>query len=441
MRIKIESIVASLCMFCVVSAAHAQSPGPYKFPLPARTMKRLKVAIIKDDLELRGHKSECRNKTSSKKKTYCDLDKDRLSNLREKRLKTNPAKKDTDGDFLADRAELLKFNTDPRIADSDADGVPDGDEDSDGDGISNEDEDDKPGEAPGPEDLDDNTSNQCLPPNFDADGNTTQFSIPSGLIGNQARGQAVYSRACSLCHSGIEKGTNFTFPRLKLRISQAPMFITSISDSDLADLVSRLNRTQLGGTGTCTGLPTPTPEPMPTTPTNPTATPTPLPTIPSSGCSNQYFDQNGNTSQFGIPAPLVGNINAGISYYNLACTSCHGEKGTNFTYAQLKTAVNGPLMNINLPDQTFANLTAFLNRSSAPQNCGTPAPTPTPLDNISAGRIIFESTCQSCHSRPREFRNLSLSELNSKLRDVREMRGIQLTADQKTKLLAYLHSL
>src|SRR4051794_354631 len=54
-----------------------------------------------------------------------DPDHDRLSNLREYRLGTNPRKSDSDGDGLSDRAEVLKYQTNPMKADSDRDGVGD----------------------------------------------------------------------------------------------------------------------------------------------------------------------------------------------------------------------------------------------------------------------------------------------------------------------------
>jgi hypothetical protein len=80
----------------------------------------------------------------TKKSAKGDPDHDRLSNLREFRLRTNPRKADTDGDGLNDGAEIDE-GTDPRNPDSDGDGLKDGfevkidydptDPDTDGDGI------------------------------------------------------------------------------------------------------------------------------------------------------------------------------------------------------------------------------------------------------------------------------------------------------------------
>ncbi|MDX6716227.1 MAG: hypothetical protein QOH30_2785 [Baekduia sp.] len=75
-----------------------------------------------------------------------DTDHDRLSNLREYRLHTNPRRKDTDRDGLTDGQEVLRYHTGPRRKDTDVDGLTDGAEvrkyhtnprkkDTDGDGF------------------------------------------------------------------------------------------------------------------------------------------------------------------------------------------------------------------------------------------------------------------------------------------------------------------
>ncbi len=80
-----------------------------------------------------------------------DPDMDGLTNREEKELKTNPRVADTDGDGLSDGDEVLKYHTDPLKADTDGDGLSDGDEvtkyhtdplkaDTDGDGLSDGDE-------------------------------------------------------------------------------------------------------------------------------------------------------------------------------------------------------------------------------------------------------------------------------------------------------------
>lgn len=80
-----------------------------------------------------------------------DPDHDGLTNSEEKQLGTNPKVADTDGDGLSDGDEVKKYSTNPLKADSDGDGLSDGDEvlkyhtdpmklDSDGDGLSDGDE-------------------------------------------------------------------------------------------------------------------------------------------------------------------------------------------------------------------------------------------------------------------------------------------------------------
>jgi outer membrane protein OmpA-like peptidoglycan-associated protein len=81
-----------------------------------------------------------------------DTDGDGLNDGDEvKKYMTNPLKADTDGDGLSDGDEVLKYHTDPLKADTDGDGLSDGDEvlkyhtdplkaDTDGDGLSDGDE-------------------------------------------------------------------------------------------------------------------------------------------------------------------------------------------------------------------------------------------------------------------------------------------------------------
>lgn len=74
-----------------------------------------------------------------------DADNDGLTNDQELQLGTDPKKADTDGDGLLDGDEVRKYRTDPKVADTDGDGLSDGEEvnkwgtdplnpDTDGDG-------------------------------------------------------------------------------------------------------------------------------------------------------------------------------------------------------------------------------------------------------------------------------------------------------------------
>jgi outer membrane protein OmpA-like peptidoglycan-associated protein len=80
-----------------------------------------------------------------------DTDNDGLTNREERQLGTNPKVADTDGDGLSDGDEVKKYTTNPLKGDSDGDGLTDGDEilkyhtdpmkaDTDGDGLSDGDE-------------------------------------------------------------------------------------------------------------------------------------------------------------------------------------------------------------------------------------------------------------------------------------------------------------
>jgi outer membrane protein OmpA-like peptidoglycan-associated protein len=80
-----------------------------------------------------------------------DDDGDGLTNLEERRLGTNPKVADTDGDGLKDGEEVKRYRTNPLNPDTDGDGLSDGDEvfkyktdptkaDTDGDGLSDGDE-------------------------------------------------------------------------------------------------------------------------------------------------------------------------------------------------------------------------------------------------------------------------------------------------------------
>ncbi len=104
------------------------------------------------------------------------------------------------------------------------------------------------------------------------------------------------------------------------------------------------------------------PTPNQTSAPQPSASATPKPTAtPQQG----KFDEDGNTSEFGIPGDLKGNISKGKSVYGAYCSSCHSDgskKGRS--YGTIKASLkNQPTMqNINLSGQQIAHITAYLNR-------------------------------------------------------------------------------
>ena len=474
----------------------ASAESSYSFPLTGSALKKLRTQLKEDASALRQARVLCRNRKLAQKRPICDADQDKLINKRERRLGTNPLLRDTDFDGRTDYDEILKYKSNPLAVDN-----PDGGcyplyFDSKGNttqfdipsvqignisrgrnsykktcGVCHAAADKGtnrsfselkavigqapmnlsalkdpvvadlvaylnrsklgagscgsiPGATPTPGGGGLGCSNQY----FDANGDTSQFGIPSPLVGYITRGASFYAARCQSCHGA--RGTNFTFAQMKSAVTGPLMKITNVTDQEFADLTAFANRS--AAPQSCVATPTP----------GPGVTPTPLPTVSVPGCSNQYFDSNGDTTSFGIPTPLVGNLNAGVSYFNLACTGCHGDRGANFTFSQLKTAVTGPLMNIqSVTDQHYADLTAYVNRSSAPQNCG-PSPTPTPIDDSSAGRLVFETSCQTCHRRiDSDLRTLTKSKLQEAIAEKSEMQGISLSDEQIRVLLVYLHSL
>jgi hypothetical protein len=96
-----------LLLACITTTASGAAPRDRDHDrLPDRWEKRYHLSIIK--------KSGMR-----------DPDGDRLRNRREYRLRTNPRKRDTDGDGLWDRAEVRRHHTNPRKRDTDGDGFGD----------------------------------------------------------------------------------------------------------------------------------------------------------------------------------------------------------------------------------------------------------------------------------------------------------------------------
>lgn len=371
----------------------------------------------------------------SSRDSACDPDRDKLPNYLEKRFRTRPVRADTDGDGLTDYQELRFYGTDPRKADTDNDGISDGEEihrygtnpripERKGDGEPRVDNpprkptvapDMTPALTPTSTPAPTTTPSVCTTPNFDGALNTSSFGIPSGMLGNVAVGDSLYDQRCASCHAyagnfAARHGYHFTYPALAARLPESPMFITDMTPQQVADLVASLNQDMPGGGGDCRATPTPVGTPLPTsTPTN-----TPTPYVPPTPCAGGNFDAQGNTTAFGIPTPLVGNISSGQTQYNSTCGAggCHGVtvRGIGYQFSVLKSAVTNPPMSLSIGDQALANLIAFLNQSN-PGGCTTGTPTPTPTPNpVTYGMQIFTSSCSTsgCHTlnssgRPRNM--------------------------------------
>lgn len=100
-----------------------------------------------NNIVLEGAKLACINKLNFPGLPVYDYDLDGLSDEKELWFFTDPGAKDTDGDGLTDREEILDYHINPAEKDTDGDGIFDGDEvkkykthpnkpDTDGDGIS-----------------------------------------------------------------------------------------------------------------------------------------------------------------------------------------------------------------------------------------------------------------------------------------------------------------
>lgn len=76
------------------------------------------------------------------------------------------------------------------------------------------------------------------------------------------------------------------------------------------------------------------------------------------------FDDQGNTTSFGIPAGLVGNIGEGRQQWRNRCQECHPvtQNGRGYSFRRIKRAIESPPMNLSLPERVLADITAYLNR-------------------------------------------------------------------------------
>lgn len=100
----------------------------------------------------------------------------------------------------------------------------------------------------------------------------------------------------------------------------------------------------------------------------PTPTPTPTPT-PGAPGEELYFDAAGNLTaygkaQLGVPATLEANITRGRTAQDGYCTGCHIER-TFYAFPVLRERIAQPPMfydSSRVPDQTLADLVAYLNR-------------------------------------------------------------------------------
>jgi hypothetical protein len=81
-----------------------------------------------DDLLDAGIRRDPAPPAQTPQESVVDVDQDGLSVDQESQIGTDPAKADTDGDGLSDGDEVKKFRTDPLKADTDGDGYTDAQE-------------------------------------------------------------------------------------------------------------------------------------------------------------------------------------------------------------------------------------------------------------------------------------------------------------------------
>ena len=335
-------------LLIVLSPSRAAGVPRYRFPLNASAQIKVDALLLKDLVLLKTHKERCAQLSNPLRNPNCDPDRDLLTNGIERALGTNPQLPDSDFDGRFDATELRRFKTDPLAPDN---------------------------PLPG-----------CYPLYFDKRGNTIQFGIPPKVVGNGHRGQQAYASSCAGCHGSEVKGAEMTFEAIKLRICQAPMFISTLNDASLADITAYLNKSKLG-TGSCLADGAPN---------------------PGTGCSSPYFDSGGNTTRFGIPSGLVGNLDRGARYLaSNSCTACHAEKGKDLDYPTFVSAfqsaqARGVMRGLSISSQSFADLVANANRSIGGQICSTPLPgtplpaTPGPVQSPAQATPLPAATPRAC---------------------------------------------
>ena len=74
---------------------------------------------------------------------------------------------------------------------------------------------------------------------FDANGNTTKFGIPAGLVGTKNRGASVWNNSCSGCHGNKD---NRSYSQIINSYSIPSMLGLNLSNAQTADVVAYLNR-------------------------------------------------------------------------------------------------------------------------------------------------------------------------------------------------------
>lgn len=98
----------------------------------------------------------------------------------------------------------------------------------------------------------------------------------------------------------------------------------------------------------------------------------------SAGQPQSYFDAQGCTTSFGLPAGQQGSVSAGQSVFENRCAMCHGDGAAlrAMGYHAYKRRLAIPAMSgLELDQQELADVIAWLNRNQVPDNAASlPAP-------------------------------------------------------------------
>ena len=99
----------------------------------------------------------------------------------------------------------------------------------------------KPGQSGTPTPHSSPTPKPTQKGNFDSNGNTTAFGIPSGTTGNVKSGSSTWGAKCASCHAAEKTGR--LYGQIKGSFKVVPsMMSLSVSNQEIANLTAYLNR-------------------------------------------------------------------------------------------------------------------------------------------------------------------------------------------------------
>jgi hypothetical protein len=98
---------------------------------------------------------------------------------------------------------------------------------------------------------------------------------------------------------------------------------------------------------------------------DPAPPPQPTTAVPGATPPPSLFDEKGNTSSFGIPSGVTGNINRGSSVWDSTCQSCHAREKTGRNFQAVRRALTTvpQMRSLRITPQQVADVVAYLHRS------------------------------------------------------------------------------